>query len=51
MSTIKLSGINRVVQQLRFLFVFALHSGKPALIANPVADKTEDVDAPCVWGV
>src|SRR6266849_5964115 len=51
MSAIKAGGVNRVIDELSFFFVLAMHCLESALLEQPLANQTDDVNAPGVWGV
>ena len=47
-AAIKIRCIDRVIYQLRLCFVFAMHAGQAAFFFQPLADQTDDVNAPGV---
>src|SRR6266550_599695 len=51
MSAIKSGGVYCVINELSFFFVLAVHSLESTLFEQPLANQTDDVNAPRVWSV
>ena len=48
MTTIKVSRVDRVIDQLRLLFILTFHPRQAAFFLQPFAHETENVNAPRV---
>src|SRR6185503_9036712 len=50
-AAIEISRVDDVIEQLRLRLILTFHRSDAALLLEPFADKTEDVDPPSVWSV